>query len=59
MFSFINRNATIGTIGNALGKSPYPHHSTITLVSYVWNNDSGQQGWKKMFYLNLIVDVEN
>ncbi len=44
--------ATVGTSGNAVGKSPHLHYSIVTLIPYPWRIDSDRQGWKKMFYLN-------
>ena len=43
---------TVGTTGNAVGKPPHLHYAVVTPVPYVWRMGAGQQGWKKMFYLN-------
>ena len=45
---------TVGTTGNAKGKSPHLHYSIITLLPYPWQIDGDRQGWRKMFYLNPI-----
>ena len=53
--SFIGKATQIGSVGtsgNAAGKSPHLHYSIVTLIPYLWRVDSGIQGWKKMFYLN-------
>jgi peptidoglycan LD-endopeptidase LytH len=56
-FSLTNRGeriGTVGTTGNAKGKSPHLHYAMVTLIPYPWRIDSDKQGWKKMFYLNPI-----
>ncbi|MBI1226906.1 MAG: peptidoglycan DD-metalloendopeptidase family protein [Bacteroidetes bacterium] len=45
---------TVGTSGNAVGKSPHLHYAIKTLVPYPWKMDKDRQGWRKMFYLNPI-----
>ena len=45
---------TVGTTGNAAGKSPHLHYSIITLFPYLWRLDFDTQGWKKIFFLNPI-----
>lgn len=44
--------ATVGSSGNAKGKSPHLHYSIFTPIPYPWRIDTQKQGWKKMFYLN-------
>lgn len=56
-FSLVNHESIIGTVGtsgNAKGKSPHLHYSIVTIFPYMWRIDSDKQGWKKMFYLNPI-----
>jgi len=57
LFSWTSKGekiGTVGTTGNAKGKSPHLHYSIMTLVPYPWRIDRDEQGWKKMFYLNPI-----
>lgn len=61
IFSWTSRGeriGTVGTTGNARGKSPHLHYAIMTLVPYPWRIDGGKQGWKKMFYLNPIVYLD-
>ena len=53
--SLLSKGEAIGTVGdtgNAKGKQPHLHYSLISLVPYLWEIDTSNQGWKKMFYLN-------
>lgn len=62
LFSWTNKGekiGTVGTTGNAKGKSPHLHYSIMTLIPYPWRIDSDKQGWKKIFYLNPISYLEN
>jgi peptidoglycan LD-endopeptidase LytH len=61
-FSFISHTDTIGTVGtsgNAQGKTPHLHYSIVTLIPYFWSIDTDHQGWKKMFYLDPISKLNN
>lgn len=61
LFSWTSRGekiGTVGTTGNAKGKSAHLHYSIMTLIPYPWRIDKEIQGWKKMFYLNPITYLE-
>ena len=56
-FSYVKSGdiiGSVGTSGNAKGKSPHLHYSIQTLIPYPWKIDNDHQGWEKMFYLNPI-----
>ena len=55
--SWVPRGKIIGSVessGNAKGKPPHVHYSILTPIPYLWRFDDDRQGWKKIFYLNLI-----
>ena len=55
--SWVPRGKIIGSVGssgNAKGKSPHVHYFILTPIPYLWRFDDDRQGWKKIFYLNLI-----
>jgi murein DD-endopeptidase MepM/ murein hydrolase activator NlpD len=60
-FLFVRKGEAIGTVGNtgnAAGKPPHLHYSVITVIPYPWKMDSSPQGWKKIFYLNPVEELE-
>ncbi|GAB7028536.1 M23 family metallopeptidase [Geotalea toluenoxydans] len=43
---------TVGTTGNAVGKTPHLHYAIITQIPYVWNYRSEKHGFDRIFFLN-------
>ncbi|HTN16090.1 MAG TPA: M23 family metallopeptidase [Chitinophagaceae bacterium] len=54
-YSFIRHGQTIGKVGNsgnAKGKPSHLHYAISTPVPYVWQANTGIQGWKKIWYID-------
>lgn len=61
-FTFVSTTTEIGTVGtsgNAMGKSPHLHYAIKTIIPYPWRIDKSKQGWKKMIFLNPIEELNN
>lgn len=54
-YRFIRRGAMVGTVGNsgnAKGKPSHLHYAISTPIPYVWQANTGIQGWKKIWYID-------
>ncbi len=54
-FTFVGSSTKIGSVGssgNAAGKSPHLHYSIMTPIPHFWKMDDDHQGWRKMFYID-------
>lgn len=59
---FVNKDdimGKVGNTGNAANKPTHLHFSIQTIFPYIWIYDSKDiEGWKKMFYLNPIIELQ-
>jgi len=57
---FLSRGEMLGKLGdsgNAKGKPPHLHYSIFSLIPHIGLIDNSMQGWKKMFILNPIPEL--
>ncbi|MCW7539274.1 M23 family metallopeptidase [Aquabacterium sp. A7-Y] len=43
---------SVGRSGNAADKPPHLHYAVVSLVPLPWRAASGNQGWKRMFFID-------
>lgn len=54
-YHFVRRGTVLGTVGNtgnAVGKPSHLHYAITTPIPYLWQADTGIQGWKKIWYID-------
>lgn len=60
-FNWVSLGEAIGAVGdtgNAVGKPPHLHYSTVSLIPYPWRYSTEIQGWRKMFFMNPIMEFD-